>query len=128
MNPDKVKKILNKQKEKTINGVIFVFKKISILDFFEDKVIPFGFNQTVDEKRIQERIKQDLSFDKLKDHYKSIFFKSVVKPKLSEKDEVDAVCVDELFNDWDMCNKLYEEIFKLSFGKKKIFRRFLRRG
>ena len=128
MNPVKIKSLLNKTKSLKINGIKFVIKRLSIIDFFEDKLFPFGFTESLDEKRIREHMNQKMDFNKLKDHYKTLFMKGVVKPKLTEVDSEDSVCVDELFKDWELVNKLYTEIFLLSFGKKKNFERFLKKG
>jgi hypothetical protein len=41
-------------------------------------------------------------------------------PRLSYKEEEGAIHIDHMFNDWDLCEKLYTEIMSFSTGKKNF--------
>ena len=60
------------------------------------------------------------SFKKIKKHYTDVLMAGVVKPCLTrDENEVDKIHINEMFNDWDMCSKVFDEIITLTYGKKK---------
>ena len=78
--------------------------------------------QTVDTYKTKGEIANaasNVKWDDIQSHYADVFMAGVVRPKLSRKPEAGAVCVDEMFRDWGICNELYEAIGLLTYGKKK---------
>ena len=61
----------------------------------------------------------DVSEKKIKDHYSQVLVAGCHKPKLSLKDDGSGLFVEDLFKDWELVNKLYEEIINFTYGKKK---------
>jgi hypothetical protein len=113
---------LNKTKAVKINGVRFVIKRFTPLNYLDGSNILLNsfdaYKIGKDPEADAEMIKQDLK--KMRDHFRDTFIAAVVKPALSRKEEPDKVWVDEVFQDWDMACKLYEEVMLYTYGKKKI--------
>jgi len=107
------------EKEIKINGVIFKIKKINTLDHLEGAKVMMRVYETYEQKRGDKG--QELSAKKVKEFYKDIIMAGVVKPKLTRKKESgEDIYVEDIFSAGDMAEKLAEEIFTHTYGKKKI--------
>lgn len=108
---------LYKTKKIKINGILFEIKKIDVFDHLK------GFNslkQIYDVYSINKDV-DEVNMKKVKEHYIDVFMSSVIKPKLTLKeDDSSGIYVGELFIDWEVCTKLYENIMDYTYGKKKM--------
>lgn len=121
---------LNQTKKVYIQGIRFEIKRISPMDYFTG-IDPFvRFFATYEDKKAIEKAlghSKDLPVKKIQDHYRSVFLAGVVRPKLSAKDDGVEIFVDDLFEDWELCNQLYAAIHNYTYGvKKKTLPTFLR--
>ena len=108
---------LNGRKVVLINDFSFIIKKIDILDYMANDSILLKVFDLYTNKRSAEM--KNLPMEKVRQHYKQVICAGVVNPKVTYKDESEGICVDELFNDWDLTQKLYAEIIEYTVGKKK---------
>ncbi len=116
-----LKESLAKTKTVKINGVLFKIKKINVLDFLDGSRVLQKAYLTYEEAKADAKKDIDMNLQKkVNEHYKDVFMAGVVHPKLSRKDEADAVCVDDLFVDPEMVQQLYQEIYAYTYGKKKL--------
>jgi len=115
---------LNQAKEIIVDGIIFKIKKIDILDYMKGLKV---MHQQYDVYKRDPNNIVDQNFSKIKEHYRDVFLASVVKPQLSLDESDSTVNVNEIFKDWDLANKLYEEIMIFTYGKKK-FKQYLSHG
>ena len=105
-----------------VHGVRFELRKLAPLDFIQGtKAIQqtFELYKTKGEQANESELSVE-SAKKLKDHYADVFLASVISPKLARNPEQEGIWVQNLFSDWDLCNELYGEILKITYGKKKL--------
>lgn len=113
-----LKEHLNQTKTIIISGVIFKIKKLNPYDYLDGSN---SIAQTVDTYKIKENQEtNNTSIKKIKAHFIDVLMAGVVYPKLSREKDGDGIFVENLFTDIDMANKLYEEINKFTYGKKKL--------
>ena len=121
---------LNATRRLRIKGVVFEIQKISPAHFMEGGKVMRKTMDTYKTKGEQDKDAQvsDVNWDKVKSHMGDVILAGVVNPKLSRKENEDqnAVWIDKLFTDWEMCNQLYEAIVAFTYGKKKLMSRDMR--
>lgn len=113
----KMEDVLIGLKKVKIKGVLFTIKKIPAEKYLEGFNILFKAYDVNIMKKANER---ELPVKKIKNFYRDIMLAGVVSPKLSIQDDPSSVCIDEVFNDWDLVERLCGEIIKNTVGKKKI--------
>lgn len=123
---------LRATKKVKINGILFKIKKIDPLAYADGSKALIQIYDTykvksADLKGSDADKEKSATLSRLKQHYRDTIISGVIKPKLvrKQKDNPEAICVDELFADWDLVNKLYMAILVHTYGKKKV-REFLR--
>ena len=110
-------------KKVVIDGFSFHIKKIDPLDHLKGlKVMLQSFDTYKVNKKIDDRELSDGQVKKVREHYRDIFLASVVRPQLSIDGAGETVCVNDIFKEGDLSEKLYEEIITYTYGKKKIQR------
>jgi hypothetical protein len=111
--------VVNAKKSVTINGVLFILKKIDPLHHMKGLKV---MRSTFDLYRLKGGSQElsDGEAKKIREHYRDVFLSGVVRPKLSREDGEDSVFVDEIFLDQDMTEKLYMEIMYHTYGKKNL--------
>lgn len=118
---------LKASKRVRIHGFKFEIKKINPLSVLDGSEVLMKQYKVYDvEPTDQPRMAPKL--DRIQAHMRDIFMAGVVQPVLRRKAEGEndmangTLCVDHLFTDWDLANKLYEAIMEHTFGKKKFKR------
>jgi hypothetical protein len=114
-----LKDAINQTKKIKICGVKFIIKKVDVLDHLKGSS---AINQTFETYNKEKNSKDsfDINFKKLKQHYVDIFMSSILSPKISADKKEGYVDVNDFFNNWDLCSKLYNEIILFTYGKKKL--------
>lgn len=103
--------VLAKTKTVKINGIRFQIKKINPLDHLDgSKVMLQAYD--IHKTKGQEA---EISPKKIKEHFADVIIAGVVNPK------IDRDTAEKMLNDWELVNKLYEEIISYTYGKKKLF-------
>jgi len=111
-----LKDVLNETKLVKVHGVIFRIKKLDPFSYMNGSHAVAQIFQTYEQKR--EVTEQNM--EKVKEHYKDVFLAGVVEPQLVRKvEDGKGILADNLFTDWGLANKLYEEILSYTYGKKK---------
>jgi hypothetical protein len=115
--------VLSETKTVRANGIRFKIKRLNVTNHLE------GLNCLIETYATYERKKeiekaipptdQDATIEKVKKAYSDIFLASVVHPKLTAKKDSPGQYVGDLFDDWEMCHSLYEQIM-IYTNKKKI--------
>lgn len=121
------KKVLLQTKIIKIDGIPFEIRKINVLDYLEGaKVLAecFGTYRKVDPNQgLQVLQTLDTSnLNQLKKYITDIICAGVVKPKFTREEKPinpDEIPIKDLFNDWVLAQKLSQEIFEFTHGKKK---------
>ena len=104
-----------------INGIIFRFKKIDITNYLDGSQSILKLYDIYSRPKITNDSFDINAFNKLKKHYADVLLGAVLKPSLTRDENCgDKICINEIFNDWDLANKLYEAIISFSYGKKKM--------
>ena len=113
----KIDEALNVTKYVRLDGIRFQIKKIDVLDYLDgSKVLLSAF----DTYKTGKQKDFDVSTKKIKDHYRDVLMSGVISPTLSRKGNDQGMFVDNLFSDWELAERLYEEIIQFSYGKKKM--------
>lgn len=110
--------LINETKTVSVKGVRFTIKKIDIVNHLEGtKVLKtvYDVHKTGKQSDIDETNQK-----KIREHFSHVLVAGVVHPKLTLKKEETGQHVDELFFDWELVAKLYEEIMLFTYGKKKM--------
>lgn len=121
-----LKTVLNETKTVKINGVLFKIRKLNPLDHAKGLEV---MRAQFDTYRVKSSEPQELTegqIKKVRKHYRDVFMASVVQPRLSIKDDSELVCVDDIFRDEVMAERLYMEIMFLTYGKKKLMSGYIR--
>lgn len=111
------------EKKIKIDGIRLTIRKINNLDFLDGSKVLHKTFQTYEDKRLSGKpIDNDKLNKILKDHYRDVFLSGVISPKLIRKqdDSSEAIYVDELFDNMEFAQKLYQSIFIHTYGKKKV--------
>jgi len=131
-NQDKsLAKALDPQKRVKIEGIIFQIRKLNPLDYLAGyKAIQQMFG--VYQKEVKPAEMGDHEVKKIKEHYAHVFSAAVITPKITVKlpePGQPGLWSEALFNNWDICQRLYDEIIQFTYGKKKrMFFGFLKRS
>ena len=114
-----LKKVLGETKTLKIRGTKFIIKKVSVIDHVKGAQVMM---QVYDQYKTGNAVKtpSEVNEKKIKEHYSQVLVAGVVHPRLKHKEDQPGIMVDDLFVDWEIVNKLYEEIMTLSYGKKKM--------
>jgi hypothetical protein len=102
-------------------GVRFKIKRINVLNHMEGLNVLIQTYATYDQKRQAEKLPEPDAvklLEKIKPIYRDIFLAGVVHPKLVAKKGEPGQLVDDLFDDWDICHDLYEQIMTFTNKKK----------
>ncbi len=117
---------VNETKKVKVNGIKFTIRKVDVSDHLA------GFKvmlQTYDlYKAGKTDAKSTISDKALKEVFSEVLVAGVVHPKLSLQKDTGAQYVGDLFFDYDMVVKLYNEILTFTYGKKKLKLSALREG
>lgn len=106
--------VLGETKTLKIKGLRFIIKKINVLDHLDGSKLML---QSFDTYR-SEKGNPDIPTKKIKEHYSEVICAGLVHPRVYLK-QGEGIHVEELFHDWEIANKLYEEIYLFAYGKKK---------
>jgi hypothetical protein len=105
----------------TIYGVKFRIKRLDALDYLDGSQSILQIYETYNPTKVSESM---VNHKKIKAHYRDVFMSAVVEPKLKRKDDnSEGIFVDNLMTDFNLANRLYEEIFSHTYGKKKSYLR-----
>lgn len=107
---------LRQTKKLKLHGVLFEIKKISPVNYLT------GNSSLIESFSVYSKDTpafKPSDYEKIKRHYRDVFLDSVIKPKLTRDESIDGVCVDEIFENWELANDLYLAITELTYGKKK---------
>lgn len=118
----KLEDIILDTKTIRIKGVKFVLRKINVLDYLEgNRVLQEVFKSSRDLSSGNPA--SALNDKKVKEQFAQVLCAGIVSPKLSLTDDPEkGLHVEKLFVDWDMVNRLYEQIILFTYGKKKFKR------
>jgi hypothetical protein len=105
-----------------IKGILFTIRKLNPADYLEGAKVMheiYATYKTSEERKIDAKMVK--SINKAKGFMRDIILAGVVKPALVRKpeDNPEAICVDEIFNDWELAQRLTAEIVSTTYGKKK---------
>lgn len=115
-----LKDALSQTKKIKIRGVIFIIRRINMLDYLNgSNVMMQVYSSYKTYGGTPEGANSDC-LKRAKKAYIDVFMSSVIKPKLSRDNKGESPDVNEIFNDWEMASILLDQIIKFSFGKKKI--------
>lgn len=99
-------------------GVIFIIKKIDPLNYVDGSQAVAQVFDTYKIEKTNSSIERNMT--KIRKHFSDVFLAAVIEPKLARKQDLEGIFVDNLFTDWDLASKLYEEIMLFTYGKKKL--------
>jgi hypothetical protein len=125
---EKFKSRINESKIVKIDGTAFKIRKIKVLDYLEGAKVLAQMFSTYQTKKSGAQGAQDLdnldiaNMNKLKKYLTDVICAGCVEPRFvrSEKDlDEDSVLIDDLFSDWILAQKVAQEIFEFTYGKKK---------
>lgn len=122
---DEFKKKFFATKSIKIDGIPFVIRKINVLDYLEGaKVLAetFAVYKNSGEQSSNFNSLDVTHVNKLKKYLTEVICSGVVKPKFIREDAAsneDEVPIKDLFTDWALAQKLSQEIFDFTHGKKK---------
>lgn len=122
---------LNPTKKVKINGVTFTLRKLNPLDYLA------GAKALQDIHKPYERAAKAPSFDfsekeiqAVKTHYRDVLLQGIVSVRCLGRELVPTlkdfapgeakIKVENFMSDWDMAERLYQEIVEFTYGKKKL--------
>lgn len=113
---------LRGSKQIILKGIRFEIRKLNPMDYLEGgKVMQevYATYKTDEEKKIDAKMVKNI--EKIKAHMRDVIMAGVVRPELVRKPEDNpvAVCVDEIFADWELAQLLVAEILNHTYGRKK---------
>lgn len=115
---------LDNSKKVKIRGVLFTIRKLDPYDALQSGSVlrkTFDVKEVVrDASGVSLNGKTLQPIKAIRNHFRDVFLASVVHPHLSKEEGGESVCVDEIFQDWEMANELYEAIMVHTYGKKKV--------
>lgn len=103
-----------------VKGVRFRIRKINVLNYLDGSKVMLQHFDIYKAALAEGKEAPIQSQNKIKEHLTDVIMAGVVSPRLSRKMDEQGVYVDNLFNDWDIVNGLYEAIMALAYGKKKL--------
>lgn len=116
-----IEKALFPTKRVKIEGIIFVIRKINPLDYLAGfRVLQQTFDTYDQKSSADKQLSETVNVDKIRAHYTDVLTAAVIEPKLTRQKEETGLWVDALFNSWEICEKLYNEILIFTHGKKKL--------
>jgi len=114
-----LKDVLNATKVVRINGVRFVIKKISVLDYASGAKVLLQYHDTYKPNIKDQKIDSNVE-KKIKEHYAHVLVAGTLSPKLVHSEKEQGIHVEQMFIDFDLVEKLYSEIMSFTYGKKKV--------
>lgn len=124
--------VLNPEKIVRVHGLKIKIRKLNPLDYATGAQSLLKLHDTfrIDPK-IDSNVIDPRHVEQLKSHYRDVLMSGVIgvychgKWLLPTREkEVNLlsgkICVDNLFTDWDLAEKLYSEILAFTYGKKKL--------
>ncbi len=115
-----LKSHLGATKKIKIYGIGFLIKKMNRLDYLDGSE---GVMKFYDIYKVGKSVdpKSDNS-KKIKKHFVDVFMSTVVEPELTrDRSDYTKIYAEDLLFDMELTNKLYQEIFDHTYGKKKQF-------
>lgn len=113
--------VIRAAKTVRVCGVNFTIKRIDPMDHAKGLKIMLSLYDTYKPgKEKDQEILSEGQIRKIRDHYRDVFMAAVIKPKLVRDENTENICVDEIFTDQEMTEKLYMEIMYHTYGKKKL--------
>ena|SRR3990167_155706 len=118
------RKLICAEKQLKIDGIPFVIRKINVLDYLEGaKVLAESFSTYKTSKGKDPNFEFDVAnIVKMKKYLTDVICAGCVRPKFT-RDEIASIegeiPIKELFTDWQLAQKLSQEIFEYTKGKKK---------
>jgi len=114
---------LRQGKTVRLDGIRFRIKKLDVVNYLEGAKIlqeAYAVYRTAADIKMGDEATIS-SLKKSQSVLRDIIMSGVVQPKLVRKSEDDpeAICVDEILQDWQLANKLAMEIIAFTSGKKK---------
>jgi len=118
------RKLITAEKQIKIDGIPFVIRKINVLDYLEGaKVLQETFSIYKTGKEPKDLAIPDLAnINKLKKYLADVICAGCVRPKFTRNENAsleDEIPIKELFTDWSLAQRLSQEIFDYTHGKKK---------
>jgi hypothetical protein len=113
-----LKDVVLSQRRVRVKGIWFKIRKINPLDYLDGSkaaIQTFELYSSGKGNQIDE-----VNMKKVKEHYADVLLAGVVTPKMSRKDDGSGFYIQDLFNDWDLVERLYQEVMKYTYGKKKL--------
>ena len=101
-----------------LKGIIFKIKKIDVMDHLTGSKVMRSVFQTYEQNK--DKALTEVNMKKTQEHLSDVILAGVVKPALCRNPEEGKILVSEIFNDWDLADALYHEIFAYTYGKKKM--------
>jgi hypothetical protein len=114
----KLDAVLDQTKTVKINGVRFKIKKVNVLNHLDGSKVMLQSYDIYKQNSNPQLVEN--SEKKIREHLSHVLVAGVLDPKLSLKDDGSGIYVDRMFSNWEMVNKLYEEIMTFTYGKKKV--------
>jgi hypothetical protein len=114
--------VLSPKKRIKVQGVVFIIKKIDVLDHLEGAKV---LQKSYDTYKVERESGKDIESvvqKKVREHYADVILAGVVSPKIKRKqdDPSGEYWVQDLFQNWDLVENLYSEILEFTYGKKKL--------
>jgi len=104
----------------SINGVKFKIKKIDLTSYLQGYNVLVSLYDLWNNKKEKTIEDSDRTTKKLREFYSDVFINAIVDPPFSKDGKNETVNVNELFNDWEIAHKLFNEIFKNTLKKKAL--------
>lgn len=118
--------VLFETKIVVVHGVRWRIRKIQPIDYLRGAKVHRKRFDSYNKASVEQKLDvlaDPETLEKAQEYYRDIFMSSVQNPTLcyaKDKEKTpDAICVDNLFTDWDLVQELHAEILEFSFGKKK---------
>lgn len=115
---DPILQALAPEKRVKICGIIFVIRKLCPIDYMAGFKAVAQVYDTYSRKKPE--MTETIGTEKVKRHYADVFLAAVKEPALTREEEQGKFWVESLFNNWEICEKLYSEIMEFTYGKKKL--------
>lgn len=113
--------VLSPKKRIKVEGVVFIIKKLDVLDHLEGaKTLQKSFDVYKVEREKNAEAAEQVHQKKVRQHYADVILAGVVSPKIGRKEGDGQYWVEDLFQNWDLVQNLYSEILAFTYGKKKL--------
>ena len=111
---------LRQTKTVYIKGIRFEIRRLNVLDYASGAETIRRIYDTYSAKKELQPEEQQSVLKKVRAHYADAMLAAVVRPILTRDGSGESVGIDEIFLDWELAEKLYEEIIGFTYGKKKL--------